>query len=146
MVVPIVYVTDAVIGKACLPNVTFPLQLAASLKGKATFDELDGTLKRYLRAQKKVNVVRHDGEIVQPDLRQIAFQRLQEKARPSLIAKEALAARCLKADEVGLVCLPEDLSRGPHPFPPGLKPLVFPETDYGGAEAPPLQSESIVLQ
>ena len=123
MIVPVIDVADSVIGKTCLPNVAFPLQLFAGLKGKSSFDKLNGTLKRNLRAEEKVDVVWHDDEIVQAYLRQVMLKSFQEETRPHFVAKEALAASCLKANEVGLVCLPENFSGGPHPFPPGLKPL-----------------------
>ena len=45
-----------------------------------------------MRAEEKMNVVGHDGEVVQADLRLIVLESFQKKSRPWLVAKEALAA------------------------------------------------------
>ncbi len=67
-------------------------------------------------------MVRHDHEVMQPDLRHVPFKRLQEEAGPTLVAKEALSASRLEGDKVGLFRLAKYFPGRPHPFPPGLKP------------------------
>jgi hypothetical protein len=122
VIVPVFNAAYAVVGETCLPDIALPFQSALCLKGESSLDQLDGLFKWNLWAQQEMDVVGHDDEVMQPNLLEVPFEGLQEEARPWFVAKEALAASCLEGDKVGLAGLPEDLSLGPHPFPPGLKP------------------------
>ena len=96
-----------------------------------------------LRAKQKMDVVRHDDKVMQAKLRQVSLRCLQEEVRPALVAEQTLAACCLEGHKVSLVGFAEEFSFGPHPFPPGLKPLDFNRQFTAGLKPRPFKAQLV---
>src|SRR5579864_587633 len=141
----VAHISNAMIRKSLLPYFEIRAQLLLRSVRKSAFDELHGLLQTRERSDKRMKVVRHDHEFVQPiSGPAIVINRIHQQIRPSLIAKKLAAPPRAGRDHVSLLRVGRMLPCRSQVRTSGAKaPIFFPL--YGAPEGAPFQSKPPML-
>src|ERR1700694_5917296 len=109
-------VTNAVIMKPLLPDFHIRAKVLLRTKRKATFDELNGFLQARQRSDEDMDMVGHNGELVQKiGGTSVVIQSVDEKSRPSIGVEKRATSPGFRRDHVGLPGISRVLSLWPQP-------------------------------
>lgn len=124
MALIVLWIADAMIGKALLPDERMETQLLLGTEGESTFDELNGFFQRnVLRGRDdQVEVVPHDYELVQEETAfpAVVLQDIEKETRHFFFFEEGIPCVGDGRDEERA-----DFLRGVAHVPPALKRIIL---------------------
>jgi hypothetical protein len=135
----VIRATDAVIGKAGLPNFQRRPELFLRSEGETALNELNGTLQCHRRRDKNMEVLGHENKFVQKiSSPTIGMQRLEKEVSPTLISKQSPPLPGLRGDKVSLAGADLLSSWSQIRTPSAAKAAPISDS-YGAPEGAPLQ-------
>src|SRR5579864_1652625 len=141
----VAHISNAMIRKSLLPYFEIRAQLLLRAIRKSAFDELHGLLQASQRRDDRMQMIRHDHELVQPiGGAAVMIDGVDQEIGPSLIAKKVAAPPRAGRDHVSLLRVSRMLPCRSQVRTSGAKaPIFFPL--YGAPEGAPFQSKPPML-
>jgi hypothetical protein len=97
MPIPIFLISDSVIGKTRLPNLSVPLELTLGPEGESALEQLNRFLQGLHWSDEKMKMIRHD-HVGMKRISQtiVVLQSIEDQVRPALMTKERFTPLCLR--------------------------------------------------